>query len=82
MVTARVWRSRPGETALKVGRIYPGTTFSTQAQGTDVIVAELKQRFPAAEKTITMSDFHELDTDTRPSEVPLLGAVTFGADGR
>lgn len=51
----------PGETALKVGRIYPGTTFYTQAQGKDVIVAELKRRFPPAEKTITTSDFPELD---------------------
>ncbi|MEU3315232.1 esterase/lipase family protein [Streptomyces sp. NPDC048387] len=51
----------PGETALKLERIYPGTTFFTQAQGKDVIVAELKRRFPAAEKTITTSDFPELD---------------------
>ncbi|MFF4492731.1 esterase/lipase family protein [Streptomyces sp. NPDC001546] len=51
----------PGETALKLERIYPGTTFYTQAQGKDVIVAELKRRFPAAEKTITTSDFPELD---------------------
>lgn len=51
----------PGETALKVERIYPGTTFYTQAQGKDVIVAELKRRFPPAEKTIKTSDFPELD---------------------
>ncbi|MGW1783936.1 esterase/lipase family protein [Streptomyces sp. NPDC002143] len=51
----------PGETALKVERIYPGTTFYTQAQGKDVIVAELKRRFPPAEKTITTSEFPELD---------------------
>ncbi|MGX1563263.1 esterase/lipase family protein [Streptomyces sp. NPDC055506] len=51
----------PGETALKVERIYPGTTFYTQAQGKDVIVAELKRRFPPAEKTITTNDFPELD---------------------
>ncbi|GAU67879.1 putative hypothetical protein [Streptomyces sp. NBRC 110611] len=51
----------PGSTALKVERIYPGTTFSTQAQGKDVITAELKRRFPAAEKTITTNDFSELD---------------------
>ncbi|MFF3713954.1 esterase/lipase family protein [Streptomyces phaeochromogenes] len=53
----------PGETALKVERIYPGTTFSTQAQGKDVIVAELKRRFPPspAEKTITTNGFPELD---------------------
>ncbi|BBC36819.1 uncharacterized protein SGFS_081130 [Streptomyces graminofaciens] len=51
----------PGATALKVERIYPGTTFYTQAQGKDVIVAELKRRFPPAEKTITTNDFPELD---------------------
>ncbi|MGW0884241.1 esterase/lipase family protein [Streptomyces sp. NPDC002671] len=51
----------PGETALKVDRIYPGTTFYTQAQGRDVIVAELKRRFPKAEKTIKTSGFPELD---------------------
>ncbi|MCB8902745.1 MULTISPECIES: triacylglycerol lipase [unclassified Streptomyces] len=51
----------PGETALKVDRIYPGTTFLAQAQGKDVIVAELKRRFPPAEKTITTNDFPELD---------------------
>ncbi|MGW7261315.1 esterase/lipase family protein [Streptomyces sp. NPDC054834] len=51
----------PGETALKVERIYPGTTFYTQAQGREVIVAELKRRFPKAEKTIKTSGFPELD---------------------
>lgn len=51
----------PGETALKVARIYPGTTFYAQAEGKDVIVAELKRRFPPAEKTITTNDFPELD---------------------
>ncbi|MFE3141999.1 hypothetical protein [Streptomyces scopuliridis] len=51
----------PGETALKVERIYPGTTFYAQAQGKDVIVAELKRRFPPAEKTITTNEFPELD---------------------
>ncbi|MET8449010.1 hypothetical protein [Streptomyces sp. NPDC005209] len=51
----------PGETALKVDRIYPGTTFYTQAQGKDVIVAELKRRFPKAEKIIKTSGFPELD---------------------
>ncbi|MHB9856952.1 esterase/lipase family protein [Streptomyces sp. YIM S03343] len=51
----------PGETALKVQRIYPGTVFSVQAQGNDVVVAELKRRFPAAEKTIRTSGFPELD---------------------
>jgi pimeloyl-ACP methyl ester carboxylesterase len=50
-----------GETALKVERIYPGTTFHTQAQGKDVIVAELKRRFPPAEKTVLTSDFPEFD---------------------
>ncbi|MEU3431392.1 esterase/lipase family protein [Streptomyces gardneri] len=51
----------PGETALKVERIYPGTTFYTQAEGKDVIVAELKRRFPPAEKPITTNGFPELD---------------------
>ncbi|MDR3081167.1 MAG: alpha/beta hydrolase [Streptomyces sp.] len=51
----------PGETALKVERIYPGTVFSTQAQGKDVTVAELKRRFPPAEKTVRTSGFPELD---------------------
>ncbi|KIZ19006.1 esterase/lipase family protein [Streptomyces natalensis] len=51
----------PGETAMKVERIYPGTTFYAQAQGKDVIVAELKRRFPPAEKTVTTNDFPELD---------------------
>ncbi|MFE0510044.1 esterase/lipase family protein [Streptomyces sp. NPDC058964] len=51
----------PGETVLKVERIYPGTTFHTQAQGKDVIVAELKRRFPKAEKTIKTSGFPEPD---------------------
>ncbi|MFH9983501.1 esterase/lipase family protein [Streptomyces sp. NPDC017179] len=51
----------PGETALKVERIYPGTTFYTQAQGKDVIVAELKRRFPKAEWTIKTSGFPEFD---------------------
>ncbi|GAB2929289.1 esterase/lipase family protein [Streptomyces heilongjiangensis] len=51
----------PGETALKVERIYPGTTFHTQAQGKDVIVADLKRRFPAAEETVLTSDFPEFD---------------------
>ncbi|GGW62200.1 hypothetical protein GCM10010503_44310 [Streptomyces lucensis JCM 4490] len=50
-----------GDTALGVQRIYPGTTFSTQAQGRDVVVAELKRRFPKAEKTITTSGFPEID---------------------
>ncbi|MGV9338327.1 hypothetical protein [Streptomyces sp. NPDC003688] len=51
----------PGETVLTVDRIYPGTAFHAQAQGKDVTVAELKRRFPAAEKTITTSGFPELD---------------------
>ncbi|WP_159767083.1 esterase/lipase family protein [Streptomyces sp. HM190] len=51
----------PGETALKVERIYPGTAFHTQAQGVDVIVAELKRRFPQAEKMVLTSDFPEFD---------------------
>jgi hypothetical protein len=52
----------PGETALKVDRIYPGTLFSTQAQGDEVVVAELKRRFPAAEKTVRTTGFPELDS--------------------
>jgi pimeloyl-ACP methyl ester carboxylesterase len=52
---------KPGEIALKVGKIYPGTTFYTQAQGDNVTVAELKRKFPKAEKTITTSGFPELD---------------------
>ncbi|ARF55725.1 esterase/lipase family protein [Streptomyces gilvosporeus] len=51
----------PGETMLKVERIYPGTTFYAQAQGKDVIVAELKRRFPKAEKTVTTNGLPELD---------------------
>ncbi|WP_153814272.1 hypothetical protein [Streptomyces sp. SUK 48] len=52
---------RPGETALRVERIYPGTTFYTQAQGADVTAAYLNRRFPKAEKTITTNGFPELD---------------------
>jgi hypothetical protein len=51
----------PGDVTLKVERIFPGTTFYAQAQGDDVTVAELKRRFPKAEKTITTSGFPELD---------------------
>ncbi|MEW2132731.1 hypothetical protein [Streptomyces sp. NPDC005435] len=51
----------PGETVLKADKVYPGTAFYAQAQGRNVTVAELKRRFPAAEKTITTSDFPELD---------------------
>ncbi|MDX2679610.1 lipase family alpha/beta hydrolase [Streptomyces sp. NY05-11A] len=51
----------PGDVALRIDRIYPGTTFYTQAQGDDVTVAYLNRRFPKAEKTITTSGFPELD---------------------
>ncbi|WP_327315190.1 esterase/lipase family protein [Streptomyces sp. NBC_01235] len=51
----------PGDVALRIDRIYPGTTFYTQAQGDDVTVAYLNRRFPSAEKTITTSGFPELD---------------------
>ncbi|WP_314223124.1 esterase/lipase family protein [Streptomyces zaehneri] len=52
---------KPGEVALRVDRIYPGTTFYTQAQGDDVTAAYLNRRFPKAEKTITTSGFPEID---------------------
>lgn len=51
----------PGEVALRIDRIYPGTTFYTQAQGDDVTAAYLNRRFPKAEKTITTDGFPELD---------------------
>ncbi|MFE9367905.1 esterase/lipase family protein [Streptomyces sp. NPDC006978] len=51
----------PGDTALRIERIYPGTTFYTQAQGDDTTVAYLNRRFPKAEKTITTDGFPELD---------------------
>ncbi|MER7399941.1 hypothetical protein ABT381_31020 [Streptomyces sp. NPDC000151] len=51
----------PGEVALKVDRIYPGTTFHTQAQGSKVTAAQLYRKFPQAEKTITTDGFPELD---------------------
>ncbi|WP_329612346.1 hypothetical protein [Streptomyces brevispora] len=51
-----------GDLALELGRIYPGTKFYIQAQGDDVTVAELKRRFPTAEKTITASGLPELDS--------------------
>ncbi|MEV7690245.1 hypothetical protein AB0O61_30600 [Streptomyces bungoensis] len=51
----------PGETALKSAVVYPDTTFFTQAQGRDVIVAELRRTFPPAQKTIKATDFPELD---------------------
>ncbi|MGW3852702.1 esterase/lipase family protein [Streptomyces fagopyri] len=52
---------KPGEVALRIDRIYPGTTFYTQAQGDDVTAAYLNRRFPEAEKTVTTNGFPELD---------------------
>ncbi|MET7651653.1 MULTISPECIES: hypothetical protein [unclassified Streptomyces] len=52
---------KPGEVALRVDGIYPGTTFYTQAQGDDVTVAYLNRRLPKADKTITTNGFPELD---------------------
>ncbi|MER6917127.1 hypothetical protein ABT354_36265 [Streptomyces sp. NPDC000594] len=52
---------KPGEVALRIERIYPDTTFYTQAQGDDVTAAHLNRRFPKAEKTITTSGFPEVD---------------------
>lgn len=52
---------KPGEVALRIDRIYPGTTFYTQAQGDDVTAAYLNRRSPKAEKTITTNGFPELD---------------------
>ncbi|GAA3310792.1 hypothetical protein GCM10020295_78800 [Streptomyces cinereospinus] len=52
---------KPGEVALRIDQIYPGTTFYVQAQGDDVTAAYLNRRFPKAEKTITTSGFPELD---------------------
>ncbi|MET9380329.1 hypothetical protein ABZY09_04390 [Streptomyces sp. NPDC002928] len=51
----------PGEVALRLDKIYPGTTFYTQAQGDDVTVAYLYRKFPEAEDTITTDSFPELD---------------------
>ncbi|MEV4191398.1 esterase/lipase family protein [Streptomyces toxytricini] len=51
----------PGMRALKIGRVYPDTAFYTQAQGEDITVAELKRWFPPSQRTITTSDFPELD---------------------
>ncbi|MER5987206.1 hypothetical protein [Streptomyces sp. NPDC001787] len=53
----------PGQVALaSTGKlVYPGTTFFTQAEGHEVVVAELKRLFPKAEKTITTSGFPALD---------------------
>ncbi|MFJ1801495.1 esterase/lipase family protein [Streptomyces sp. NPDC088180] len=52
---------KPGEVALRIDRIYPGTTFYTQAQGDDVTAASLNRRFPKADKTIATDGFPELD---------------------
>ncbi|NEB57772.1 alpha/beta hydrolase [Streptomyces griseus] len=52
---------KPGEVALRIDRIYPGTTFYTQAQGADVTAAYLNRRFPKAERTVATDDFPELD---------------------
>ncbi|MFE1925031.1 esterase/lipase family protein [Streptomyces asoensis] len=52
---------KPGEVALRVDGIYPGTTFYTQAQGDDVTAAYLNRRLPQAEKTVTTNGFPELD---------------------
>lgn len=51
----------PGDIALKIGRIYPGTTFYAQAQGNDVTAAQLNRRFPKAEQTVTTNGFPEID---------------------
>lgn len=53
----------PGQIALaSTGKaVYPGTTLYTQAEGHEVVVAELKRLFPKAEKTITTSGFPALD---------------------
>ncbi|WP_417159463.1 esterase/lipase family protein, partial [Streptomyces cyaneofuscatus] len=53
----------PGQTALAStgDRVYPGTTLLTQAEGHEVVVAELKRLFPKAGKTITTSGFPALD---------------------
>ncbi|GAA2263755.1 hypothetical protein GCM10010232_64590 [Streptomyces amakusaensis] len=52
---------KPGEVALRIERIYPGTTFYAQAQGDDVTAAYLNRRFPKAQKTITTDGFPEVD---------------------
>ncbi|MFF8248380.1 esterase/lipase family protein [Streptomyces griseus] len=52
---------KPGEVALRIDRIYPGTTFYTQAEGADVTAAYLNRRFPKAERTVATDDFPELD---------------------
>ncbi|MBO0918739.1 esterase/lipase family protein [Streptomyces laculatispora] len=53
----------PGQVALaSTGQlVYPGTALYTQAEGHEVVVAELKRLFPKAEKTITTSGSPELD---------------------
>ncbi|KUN82367.1 esterase/lipase family protein [Streptomyces griseoruber] len=51
----------PGEVTLRLDVRYPGTTFYAQAQGDDVTVAYLYRKFPETERTITTSDFPELD---------------------
>ncbi|MCX5524220.1 hypothetical protein OG342_15295 [Streptomyces bobili] len=51
----------PGEVALRIDGIYPGTTFYTQAQGDDVTAAYLNRRWPKAEETVTTSGFPEVD---------------------
>ncbi|MCX4675055.1 hypothetical protein OG413_06905 [Streptomyces sp. NBC_01433] len=53
----------PGQIALaSTGKlVYPGTTFFTQAEGHEVVVAELKRLFPKGEKTIRTSGFPALD---------------------
>ncbi|GAA3494618.1 hypothetical protein GCM10019016_017180 [Streptomyces prasinosporus] len=52
---------KPGDVALRIEQIYPGTTFYVQARGDDVTAAYLNRRFPKAEKTITTNGFPELD---------------------
>lgn len=52
---------KPGEVALRIDRIYPGTTFYTQAQGDDVTAAYLNRRFPKVEQTVATNGFPELD---------------------
>ncbi|WP_326662548.1 esterase/lipase family protein [Streptomyces sp. NBC_00385] len=51
----------PGDIALKIDRIYPGTTFYAQAQGNDVTAAQLNRRFPKDEQTVTTNGFPEID---------------------
>ncbi|MFC9857070.1 MULTISPECIES: esterase/lipase family protein [unclassified Streptomyces] len=53
----------PGQVVLaSTGKlVYPGTTFFTQAEGHEVVVAELKRLFPRGGKTIRTSGFPALD---------------------